>query len=181
VGCLANPADISFEEADWADRLYDIDLGSGPGADFNVHLSYSFEPDTLEFCDTAVLRMTFDRAGLGLDPADCNDLRFLHQDKVCTSGPFEDDQCETNADCAGATCAFRFHAYDATCECLPSSPEGMCWTYIGHFSDFGLVAPVEDGAEPIPAVSAWGLAVLTLLLLIGGKIYFHRRRVVRSL
>jgi hypothetical protein len=35
------------------------------------------------------------------------------------------------------------------------------------------------GSGPIPAVSTWGLAVLTLLLLVGGKIYFHRRRVIQ--
>jgi hypothetical protein len=32
----------------------------------------------------------------------------------------------------------------------------------------------------IPAVSAWGLAVLTLLLLVGAKIYFHRRRAMQA-
>jgi hypothetical protein len=36
------------------------------------------------------------------------------------------------------------------------------------------------GSGPIPAVSTWGLGVLTLLLLVGGKIYFHRRRAVQA-
>ena len=37
---------------------------------------------------------------------------------------------------------------------------------------------VEDEcvAASIPAVSEWGLVVLALLLLAGGKVYFNRRR-----
>ena len=52
---------------------------------------------------------------------------------------------------------------------------GTCCAEIEHFSDFGLVQPLEEG-EGIPTVSEWGLVVLTLALLIGGKIYFSRRR-----
>jgi hypothetical protein len=35
---------------------------------------------------------------------------------------------------------------------------------------------IEVVAPPIPTVSEWGLVVLTLVLLIGAKIYFARRR-----
>jgi hypothetical protein len=47
---------------------------------------------------------------------------------------------------------------------------------------FGFCCNVTTGfCEPppcgeIPTVSEWGLAVLTLLLLIGAKIYFARRQ-----
>jgi hypothetical protein len=33
----------------------------------------------------------------------------------------------------------------------------------------------EEPLEAIPTVSEWGLAVLTLLLMIAGKVYFTRR------
>lgn len=34
---------------------------------------------------------------------------------------------------------------------------------------------IPDCLEKIPTVSEWGLVVMTLLLLVGGKVYFHRR------
>ena len=34
----------------------------------------------------------------------------------------------------------------------------------------------ECFVPPIPAVSEWGLVILALLLLAGGKVYFNRRR-----
>ncbi len=43
--------------------------------------------------------------------------------------------------------------------------------------DDGIYAPGCEGA--IPTLSHWGLIVLTMLLLAGGKIYFGRRRAVR--
>ena len=36
------------------------------------------------------------------------------------------------------------------------------------------------GSEPVPSISEWGLAVLTLLLLSAGTIVFARRRNVMS-
>lgn len=35
----------------------------------------------------------------------------------------------------------------------------------------------ETLSSPIPAASTWGVAVVALLLLIGGKVYFSRRAV----
>ena len=34
--------------------------------------------------------------------------------------------------------------------------------------------------KEIPTLSQWGLVVMTLLLLVGGKIYFNRRHRVRA-
>ena len=34
--------------------------------------------------------------------------------------------------------------------------------------------------EPIPTVSQWGIAIMALLLLIGGKVYFSRRRAMQA-
>lgn len=50
-----------------------------------------------------------------------------------------------------------------------------CSAHIGHFSDYGLLVPADEG---IPTVSEWGLIALTLALLAGGKVYFRRRRPV---
>ena len=40
---------------------------------------------------------------------------------------------------------------------------------------FALKADNRCLVNPIPAVSEWGLAILTLLLLTGAKVYFGRR------
>jgi hypothetical protein len=34
--------------------------------------------------------------------------------------------------------------------------------------------------SPIPALSEWGIGVMALLLLIGAKIYFNRRRAIQA-
>ena len=47
----------------------------------------------------------------------------------------------------------------------------------GYVLTGGFLPSTAAGPElPIPTVSEWGLVVLTLLLLIGAKIYFGRRQ-----
>ena len=35
-------------------------------------------------------------------------------------------------------------------------------------------------AEPVPTVSTWGLVIMVLLLLVGGKVYFNRRQAMTA-
>ena len=45
-----------------------------------------------------------------------------------------------------------------------------------HWTKGALCADIECTHEAIPTVSQWGLVVLTLLLLVGAKVYFGRRQ-----
>jgi hypothetical protein len=45
------------------------------------------------------------------------------------------------------------------------------------FHKDALCSEIECSHKAIPTMSQWGLAVLTLLLLIGAKVYFGRRQV----
>lgn len=88
-----------------------------------------------------------------------------------------------NGDCATAGCSAVLGA------CCDADPFGSCtdttsadctcdkctWTKLG--SCFGPGA-IECTHNSIPTVSSWGLVVLTLLLLVGAKVYFGRREVV---
>jgi len=55
-------------------------------------------------------------------------------------------------------------------------PECQCPSCNWH--EFQTCEEIDCPAKPIPTVSAWGLAVLALLLMIGAKIAFGRRVVV---
>jgi len=93
--------------------------------------------------------------------------------------------CETDADCNdGDVCTFDecsngscLHGVIDPC-CQPSGP---CPCSSENECAFGFCCNVTTGfCEPppcrgIPTVSEWGLVVLTLMLLIGAKIYFARR------
>ncbi|MGB2986512.1 MAG: hypothetical protein WBE26_11590, partial [Phycisphaerae bacterium] len=60
---------------------------------------------------------------------------------------------------------------------LGGEPQGPGTVCLGDSNHNG-----EDDAceHPIPTVSEWGLVVIALLLLTGGKIYFGRRRFART-
>lgn len=114
----------------------------------------------------------------------CNTL-----EGTCTDGT-------TQADCSGAQ---RVWTEGGTCDhvacdavlgaCCDGDTFGSCsdttqagctcqkctWTKLGSCSGPNAVACTH---EAIPTVSTWGLAVLTLLLLTGAKVYFGRRQAV---
>ena len=144
--CLSDSTTITIEEGDYPSHLYDIELTGTRGADFNVHLAYTFGPVGLDFCAEAELCMSFDRTELGIDPADCSQLRFLHKDRLCGFDP--DADCQTDADCPpGIACRDVVQEYAATCECPDTSSVGSCCTNINHFSDLVLVSPLEEDVQ----------------------------------
>jgi hypothetical protein len=55
-------------------------------------------------------------------------------------------------------------------------PTGGGYVLTGGFRPSTVAGP----DLPIPTVSAWGLVVLTLLLLTGGKIYYARRQTAKA-
>ncbi|MFH1110443.1 MAG: IPTL-CTERM sorting domain-containing protein [Planctomycetota bacterium] len=55
-------------------------------------------------------------------------------------------------------------------ECVPGPDNKLEWTKLAACAD------IECLHEAIPTVSQWGLVVLTLLLLVGAKVYFGRRQ-----
>lgn len=97
-------------------------------------------------------------------------------------------QCGVGADFVwteGGTCSTCFARTGACCV-EPSQTEAICTdgqtlaqcdAAGGLWSDSQPCSAVEclPNFIPIPTVSEWGLAVLALMLLIGGKIYFSRR------
>jgi hypothetical protein len=59
---------------------------------------------------------------------------------------------------------------DTTSAGCPTEGTKNVWTKLASCAD------VECTHDAIPTVSEWGIVVLTLLLLIGAKIYFGRRQ-----
>ena len=67
-------------------------------------------------------------------------------------------------------------------------PDGVTTTVCQHEDDcspLGCIGPDpgnddpgndNDCPQPTPTVSAWGLMILALLLMVTGKVYFGRRR-----
>jgi hypothetical protein len=43
-----------------------------------------------------------------------------------------------------------------------------------------VLTPIEDIEDAVPAVSAWGLIVMALLLPAGAKVYYTRRRAAQT-
>ncbi|UCE62164.1 MAG: hypothetical protein JSU63_10730 [Phycisphaerales bacterium] len=142
-GCLGTDVEIGIEEGVYPTRVYNIELTDMATADFDVHMAYTFTPGTLAFCPDVELCMTFDHARLGLDPAKCSELRFIHSDRIC--GTDADSNCLTDADCPpdDLPCRLAYHEHTATCDCPATSPSGTCCTTLTHFSDIVAVSPVK--------------------------------------
>jgi hypothetical protein len=173
--CLPSDTLVSVTEAGWPPTLSALILQRPDPA--TVYMSYSFEPHTLEFCPDAKLCMSLDLSAQTppLDASACGDFKFLHKDKICVSPadtPYYETQCDSDSDCGpGGTCGFRWNDYAADCDCT-QPPMAKCCTSLSHFSDFGLVTP----AVRIPNLFLWPIAVILILVLIGGMIYASRRR-----
>jgi len=105
----------------------------------------------------------------GVAPQDCtDDPQLLH---------FPDETCaevEARGACPEHTGACCDEDSFGGCEVLT---ETLCNCEKCVFHKDALCSEVECAHKAIPTMSQWGLAVLTLLLLIGAKIYFGRRQV----
>lgn len=114
----------------------------------------------------------------------CNEL-----DGTCTDAMLQADCLNSgpshrtwtkNGDCASVVCEADLGA------CCDADPFGSCTdtTSAGcvcdkcTWSKLQSCANIDCMHNSIPTVSSWGLAVLTLLLLVGAKVYFGRREAV---
>jgi hypothetical protein len=115
-------------------------------------------------------------------------------DEVKPSGtpcPDDDDECTADV-CNGSdiTCTHPNNNVcgacclaDGSCEDLVSS--ATCLDLEGEFRGAGSaclgdingneVDDICEGETPVPTVSQWGLVILGLLVLVGGKVFFRRR------
>jgi len=127
--------------------------------------------------------------------ADCDDVTCDEVTGSCcntlsgTCSITTQGQCGTGADFVwteGGACPGTCVARTGACCVEPSNTEATCTdgqtsaqcaAAGGVWSDSQPCSAVECTPDftPIPTVSEWGLAVLALMLLIGGKIYFSRR------
>jgi hypothetical protein len=97
--------------------------------------------------------------------ADCSGAqRVWSEGQLCA-----DVGCDAvlGACCDGDTFGSCTDTTQAGCTC-----QKCVWTKLGSCANTACTH------EPIPTVSTWGLAVLTLLLLTGAKVYFGRRQAV---
>ncbi|MGB2984885.1 MAG: IPTL-CTERM sorting domain-containing protein [Phycisphaerae bacterium] len=172
-GCVGTPTAMSIEWGDWRARIFDVLVTGGTWA--STVASYTFEPSGLDFCDTAELCITVNLATAMLTADNCDTVEFKHREGRCVGSP--STECRSDGDCGvGGTCEFTFTniPFSRPPDCSDPSHAVFC-AHIGHFSDYGLLVPADEG---IPTVSEWGLIALTLALLAGGKVYFRRRRPV---
>ena len=99
--------------------------------------------------------------------ADCSGpQRVFSLDRVC--GPNLTCDAVLGACCDGDT--FGGCTDVTSAECVPGPNNKLEWTKLAS------CANIECTHEAIPTVSQWGLVVLTLLLLVGAKVYFGRRQ-----
>lgn len=133
------------------------------------------------------------------EPGDQFGFVSIHGDTVLVGAPGVDDACPTDPGCtnAGAGYLFRrngmawnqvakFTASDAAAGDLvgwiKSVAVGAQFAVLAatledeNGEDSGAVYAYLVAQQPVPTVSSWGLAILTLLLLAAGKVYFGRRR-----
>jgi hypothetical protein len=139
--------------------------------------------------------------GVGCDPDPCPALTL---GACCDTlfGTCTDN--ETRVSCGDTTSEptdQRVFTLDGTCDerggntpcdavlgaCCDKDPFGRCWDITfaecnalssgkGEWTKLGSCATTPCVHNAIPTVSEWGIAVLTLLLLVGAKVYFGRRQ-----
>lgn len=83
--------------------------------------------------------------------------------------------CDSDSQCSGEKCRPGFCDLGTnTCQ-LSDKREGCCTSDAQCPPEHNCLNNVCQPKVDIPTVSQWGIAVMTLLLLVGGKIYFGRR------
>ncbi len=176
--CLTGDTKITITKAGWPTTFSAIILQYPQSA--TAYESYTFEPHTLEFCPGAVLCMFMNLSDHGLGTGACGKLNILHKDQVCVHGAptILGKQCSSDGDCgSGGTCGFKWSTHPTKCTCSTQAGQliARCCTNPEHFSDFGLVTL----AMPMINLILWPVIVFIILVLIGGAIFYSRRRVAK--
>jgi len=71
-------------------------------------------------------------------------------------------------------------ADEACCLANGHTPKGSGSVCLGDVDADGTDDACEPAIEGIPTVSAWGLGILALTLLVGARVYFNRRRAAHA-
>jgi hypothetical protein len=143
---LCEDETISITEAEWGDELYDFYLGGSTG----VLVAYDFEPDNLEFCGQVTLCMILDVTDLSLE--DRLRLRIKRRGLAC-SEPNLCDYCNTDEDCGGGVCDEIFcDVQELPCDLAEEDGRTIatCCAEITHFSEYGLVTPLDTDGDGVP-------------------------------
>ncbi len=171
--CLPTAIVISIVDAEWATRVPLIALRT----DGETLAAFTFQPDDLTFCPEAQLCMSVDITDLGLTAEQRAGLVFVNQELVCVLPlPPTYAPCTSNGDCGdGGLCG-------SDLDIVPTPPcdffveEGRtiakCCASISHFSDYGLVAPLEPSSI---FTSSWILILAVLLILIILLLLFRKK------
>ena len=108
-------------------------------------------------------------------PDACDILDGISQDLNGNGIP---DECEGQGACClpDGSCADGLTTTE--CGTVGGAHRGDGTTCLGDTDANGIDDACEE--QPIPTVSEWGLVVMVLLLLAGGKVYFGRRRSART-
>ena len=151
-GDLGDDETIAITEPATADPDVNILLGSTaePG---EAVAQYIFEPDDLTFDNPVTVTMVKDVTDLL--PAQRATLEIYE---------YVDEPTNAFVPVPGNTCD--------VVEDPPDTFIATCTAQLDHFSVYAMVAPVN----PIPTVSEWGMAVMTLLVLAAGTVVLTRRR-----
>jgi hypothetical protein len=99
-----------------------------------------------------------------IDPLCCGDLGGTVTDGLCGG---------MQACCMDSGACYM--ADEACCMANGDTPKGSGSVCLGDADGNGVDDACEVEPGPIPTVGAWGLVILALMLLVGGKVYFSRR------
>ena len=115
-------------------------------------------------CTTAQACCWPDNTCAMVDPLCCGDL----------GGTVRPGDCGGREACCDDVGAC-YMANRACCAANGDTPKGAGSVCLGDANGNGIDDACEEYPGAIPTVSAWGLLVLTLLLLVAAKVYFNRR------
>ncbi len=114
---------------------------------------------------------------------------------LCVGGANGGNLCKSNADCPGGACAATPYLCVGganngnVCNSNADCPDGVCNNAAPGKNDGDTATDhpeiqdaieLEEEKKPVPAISAWGVVVMSLLLLTAGKVAFRKSRALAS-